>query len=83
MTSIDGATWNIRTSATDNIWNSVTYGNGLFVAVGNGVMTSPDGITWSNRTSAAVNNWRSVAYGDGLFVAVSDTGAGNRVMTSG
>ena len=45
MTSPDGITWTIRTSAADNEWLSVTYGNGLFVAVswtgtGNRVMTS-------------------------------------------
>jgi predicted RecA/RadA family phage recombinase len=71
----------------DNIWTSVTYGNGLFVAVansgtGNRVMTSPDGITWTIRTSAANNSWQSVTYGNGLFVAVSTDGSGNRVMTS-
>ena len=45
MTSPDGITWTLRTSAADNRWSSVTYGNGLFVAVaitgaGNRVMTS-------------------------------------------
>ena len=40
-----GETWTSRTSAADNSWFSVTYGNGLFVAVslsgvGNRVMTS-------------------------------------------
>ena len=84
----DGITWTSRTSAANNSWYAVTYGNGLFVAVsytgtGNRVMTSPDGITWTSRTSAADNGWASVAYGDGLFVAVSITGTGNRVMTSG
>ena len=79
--------WTIRSSAADNQWYSVCYGNGLFVAVsntgtGNRVMTSPDGITWTLRTSAADNSWRSVCYGKGIFVAVSDTGTGNRVMTS-
>ena len=39
-------TWTSRTSAADNDWRSVCYGNGLFVAVsssgtGNRVMTSP------------------------------------------
>jgi hypothetical protein len=68
-------------------WISVTYGNGLFVAVsvtgtGNRVMTSSDGITWTSRISAADNDWQSVTYGNGLFVAVSNTGTGNRVMTS-
>jgi len=64
---------------------SITYGNGLFVAVANGgtnrVMTSPDGITWTSRTAAAANDWYGVTYGDGLFVAVSYTGT-SRVMTS-
>ena len=41
----DGITWTSQTSAADNGWVSVTYGNGLFVAVsgtgnGNRVMTS-------------------------------------------
>ena len=81
-------TWTIRTSAADNEWLDVTYGNGLFVAVaqsgiGNRVMTSPDGITWTIRTSAANNNWFGVTYGNGLFVAVAYSGRGNRVMTSG
>jgi hypothetical protein len=79
--------WTIRTSAANNGWHSVTYGNGLFVAVaysgtGNRVMTSPDGITWTIRTSAADNWWTSVTYGNGLFVAVAYSGTGNRVMTS-
>ena len=82
-----GFTWTSQTSAADNYWRSVTYGNGLFVAVsydgsGNRVMTSPDGITWTSRTSAADNYWYSVTYGNGLFVAVAYIGVGNMVMTS-
>jgi hypothetical protein len=53
-------------------------------------MTSTDGITWTSRTSPVdnsktppENSWRSVTYADGVFVAVSQTGTGNRVMTSG
>ena len=43
--AVTGTDWTIQTSATDNDWYSVTYGNGLFVAVawtgtGNRVMTS-------------------------------------------
>ena len=76
-----------RTSAADNNWYSVCYGNGIFVAVsssgtGNRVMTSPDGIEWKSRTPAADNDWRGVTYGNGIFVAVAITGTGNRVMTS-
>ena len=87
--SIDplGITWTSRTSAADNGWRSITYGNGIFVAVsssgtGNRVMTSPDGITWTSRTSAADNYWYGITYGNGIFVAVSSSGNGNRVMTS-
>ncbi|MFZ4112249.1 MAG: hypothetical protein ACOYKG_03620, partial [Ilumatobacteraceae bacterium] len=79
--------WTPRTSAANNRWISVAYGEGLFVAVsesgdGDRVMTSPDGITWTSQTSAADNYWSSVTYGNGLFVAVSVSGDGNRVMTS-
>jgi hypothetical protein len=84
MTSPDGITWTSRTSAADNIWNSVTYGNGLFIAVassgtGNRVMTSPDGITWTSRNAVADDYWYSVTYGNGIFVAVGFYGS---VMTS-
>ncbi len=85
MTSPDSITWTARTAAEANSWQSVTYGNGLFVAVSSGgtnrVMTSPDSITWTARTAAEANQWRAVIYGNGLFVALSDTGT-NRVMTS-
>lgn len=90
MTSSDGVTWTIRTSAADNNWISVTYGSSLFVAVANNepspagdllVMTSPTGVTWTIRQTP-VNTWRAVTYGNNLFVAVADSGTGDRVMTS-
>jgi len=87
MTSADGITWTPRQGFSGYSWSSVTYGNGLFVAVavagsGSRVMTSPDGITWTLRGTPANNEWRAVTYGNGLFVAVSSSGTGNRVMTS-
>jgi hypothetical protein len=59
MTSPDGITWTARTSPTDNIWLSVAYENGIFVAVsytgtGNRVMTS-GAIGLAARTTAAAN----------------------------
>ena len=44
MTSPDGITWTSQQSAANNVWTTITYGNGLFVAVsasgtGNRVMT--------------------------------------------
>ena len=82
MTSDDnGTTWTYRTAAQDYKWESVTYGDGVWVAVsssgtGNRVMTSPDGITWTSRNSIGDFEWVSVSYGveeDGTkrWVAVS------------
>lgn len=72
--------WTSQQTPADIQWNSVTYGNGLFVAVAssgtNRVMTSPDGITWTQRFSALNFNGTtelpllSVAYGNNIFVAV-------------
>ena len=47
-----GITWTQRTLPVSANWYSVTYGNGLFVAVAYGSIaaTSPDGITWTQRT---------------------------------
>jgi hypothetical protein len=86
MTSPDGITWTLQTPASTNQWQSVTFGNNLFVAVSsnglnNHVMTSPDGITWTSRTPAEQNQWQSVTYGSNGFVAVAINGT-NRVMTS-
>jgi hypothetical protein len=75
MTSPDGITWTSRTSAADNNWGGVAYGNGQFVAVSfNGtdrVMTSPDGITWTARSSSVANAWYGISYGKVLFVATA------------
>jgi uncharacterized protein (TIGR02145 family) len=72
---------------TSMAWQTVTYGNNLFVAVagsgtGDKVMTSPDGINWTQRTASSNNNWAGITFGDGKFVAVAQSGTGNRVMTS-
>ena len=34
IANADGITWTSRTPAANSPWTSVTYGNGLFVAVG-------------------------------------------------
>ena len=84
----DASTWTSGISASDNQWSSVTYGNGLFVAVSssglaNAVMTSSNGSTWTSRASAAdTNQWVSVTHGNGLFVAVAAASDGDGVMTS-
>ncbi len=57
--------------------SSVAYGNGIYVAVGDGtngsnvaVQTSPDGITWTSQAAGVDSYWTSVTFGNGLFVAV-------------
>jgi hypothetical protein len=59
----------------------VTYGNGLFVAVGEWgtILTSPDGVTWTARTSGTSNLLYDVTYGNGTFVAVGEWGT---ILTS-
>ncbi len=69
-----GSTWTARALPSSANWRSVTYGNGVFVAVAYGsssAATSPDGITWTARTLPSSANWRSVTYGNGVFVAVA------------
>ena len=77
--------WSPAVAPEANSWNSVAYGNGLFVAVAssgtNLVMTSPDGVAWTARAAAEANDWNSVTYGNGKFVAVAQSGT-HRVMTS-
>ncbi|MDZ7744326.1 MAG: hypothetical protein U5K77_00990 [Candidatus Saccharibacteria bacterium] len=89
MTSSDGVSWVTQTAVVDNDWQSVTYGDGLFVAVaGNGgssessdrVMTSTDGVTWfANTPDSKLDAWDNVAYGNGTFIAIA---AKSIVMTS-
>ena len=80
-----GNIWRAQSATEDSGWRSVTYGNGVFVAVANSgtnrVMTSPDAVTWTPRAAAEANYWNSVTYGNGVFVAVAEDGE-NRVMTS-
>lgn len=86
LTSEDGKTWTQRTSnavLNENI-NSVTYGNGKFVACtsGNGqsVIWSADGITWTRKDGniSSYPLW-DIAYGNETFVMV---GSYYRIYTS-
>ena len=55
--------WLPAAASAANNWRSVTYGNGLFVAVSdngtNRVMTSPDGINWTSRVAVEATFWIS------------------------
>lgn len=99
MTSEDGNAWTIRTVPDlSRQWDSIAYGNGVFVAVSYGsavnvsppggplaVMTSTDGLTWTLRSSAdAAVLWERVRFTDGRFVAAGSWGGDpmRRIMTS-
>lgn len=76
QSSTDGIVWTPHASNAAKNLNSITYGNGLYVAVGDGgtIVTSTDGSTWTLRTSNITGNLRQVSSMLGTFVAVGDNG---------
>ena len=59
---------------SSTFWNSVTNGNGKFVAVAGSsdkAVYSTDGIIWVETTMPSPYLWQSVTYGNGKFVAVA------------
>ena len=88
--SYDGISWNPATYSEGPNPKSVTYGNGVFVAVLSGwnwggperVLVSKDGISWEPVSAAEDDDsWQSITYGNGQFVAVG-AGGDDRVMYS-
>lgn len=82
--STDGTHWTVSKTIPITSWASVTYGNGVFVAVSSRANKdgaySADGIVWyPSRPMPYEANWKSVTYGNRLFVAVGD---GNAVAYS-
>ena len=85
--SYDGINWTTGSSINSEY---ITFGNGLFVAVGYATVlgvptsfinTSPDGINWTSRTPSEAMWFQEITYANGLFVAVARFGT-NRIMTS-
>ncbi len=72
----NGSSWASPASGTTNQLNNVTFGNGLFVAVGSSgaIMTSPDGSTWTSQNSGTSLSLYGVTFGNGQFVVVGDLG---------
>ncbi len=70
FTSVDGVDW--AATALPAEVRDITFGNGLFVAVGDGgVFSSPDAKTWTKQRLPAELWLTAVAFGDGTFLAVS------------
>lgn len=75
--STDGVTWNApKVIAGANIWISVTFENGKFVAIDwyapCNVMTSTDGINWTKQSNKLphIDNYNAVRFCNGMFIAV-------------
>jgi hypothetical protein len=81
LSSANGIAWTSRVIPAGTYYG-VIYANGLYVAVGDGVVaTSTDGVTWAARTPANTNTWRDLVYAFSLYIAVASNG-NDRVMTS-
>jgi hypothetical protein len=83
-TNNTSSAWTLQAAANYNSYNSVTYGNGLYVAVASTggpdrIMTSPDGTTWTSVNAPGYESYNCVAYGNGTFVALA---TGTAAMTS-
>ncbi|MFI5180846.1 MAG: hypothetical protein ACHQPI_05610 [Thermoanaerobaculia bacterium] len=80
LTSTDGVSWN-QQLGTGFALGGVTYGNGLFVAVGNdkggpgAIVTSIDGTNWTRRYAGTGQYLGGVAFGGGQFVALGNLGS--------
>jgi hypothetical protein len=62
VTSYDGITWSPNSIPIALTFNSIAYGNGLFVLVGNNgyILTTENGSTYSGRSSGVTTNLYSV-----------------------
>ena len=78
------ALWTASTLLSSASWQSVTYGDGKFVAVAsssNKAAYSTDGINWTASTLPSSASWQSVTYGDGKFVAVTYNSDASAIFT--
>jgi hypothetical protein len=84
----NGDTWTTLEPVTypiqKAIWTSITYGDGLFVALGDSIcMISLDGLVWT-EISVPKYIWKALTYAKGLFVGVgnNEMGGVSVVITS-
>ena len=81
-----GSWWKVYTQSSSTLnsdWRSMTYGNGMFVAVSNNgssntkTMYSTNGVLWKRGTSISGDStiyWESITYGMNKFVVVGPGG---------
>lgn len=71
LTSPDGLTWTPQTFGNDFSITSVTFGNGVFLALAGTVYSSTDGKTWSQASTVSANK---VRFSGGQFLIPSYSG---------
>ena len=77
----EGISWREQTTNTTNLLRSIAFGNGLWVAVGEGgtILTSIDGISWIKQTSNTTERLYGISYNNGIWVVVGSRGV---ILTS-
>jgi hypothetical protein len=77
IVSENGIDWNIYNSLITPQINSLTWGNGQFIAVGQSgaIHTSPNGLNWTCQTSRLMyKKLSSIVFGKGVYVIVGENG---------
>lgn len=82
--SDDGITWvDASDTATDQGLEAVHYGDGLWIAGGEGIIFSNDSDVWTTATPVPdAGNISGIGYGEGLWVAVTDGSGSEYVINS-
>jgi len=73
--SLDGTTWSTAALPDDEETLGITYGEGVFMVVGNfdEAFVSPDGVTWTDhKNHKGLGSINGVEYAGGRFMAVGD-----------
>jgi len=79
--SATGSNWETGTINSSIFFTDVTYGDGLFVALGDDrIYSSSDGINWTQRHTHTNADFQAVAYGNRTWVAIPKSG--NRIHYS-
>jgi hypothetical protein len=71
-----GTTWTARSMSVSVNYQQIVFGNGLFLATGDGSANysiSTDGINWVTKVYPSSSAWRQAVYGNGVWVAVSNS----------
>ena len=73
-TSENGVDWTFGVMNASARWKDLDYGNGNYIAVGDGVASiSTDGLNWTSAGAPDLS-YTGIAYGDGVWIAVAEGG---------